>query len=325
MVSDGLSMMNTTLSSTSFSLSRVAIGANSFFGNDIAYPSGAKIGNNCLVGTKTMVPLDGPIRQDVGLLGSPCFEIPRSVQRDSRFDHLKTGKGFHRRLAAKNKHNLATIGLYLLAQWSRFFVSALLGLIALAFHQPLGVFVVPIATISVLLSTLAYSVLLERAAGGFRALHPQFCSIYHPYFWWHERFWKMFALNSFTGTPFRTLIWRLLGVRLGSRVFDDGCAIVEKTLVTIGDETTLNAGAVIQCHSLEDGTFKSDHTSIGSRCTLGIAAFVHYGITINDDAVLAPDSFIMKGEQIPPHAHWAGNPARQIPATPVQTVNRKLE
>ena len=38
-----------------------------------------------------MVPIDGPVRQDVGLLGSPPFEIPRSVQRDRAFDDLKEG------------------------------------------------------------------------------------------------------------------------------------------------------------------------------------------------------------------------------------------
>ncbi|MCW2756141.1 MAG: peptide synthetase, partial [Marmoricola sp.] len=276
MVSDGLSMMNTNVSSTSFSMARVSISTNSFFGNDIVYPAGARMGNNCLLGTKTMVPIDGPIRENVGLLGSPCFEIPRSVQRDSRFDHLKNGEEFRRRLAAKNRHNIVTMGLYLLAQWSRFYVTTLAGLVALAFYDRLGALVVPVATILILLISTAYSVLLERAAGGFRALNPQFCSIYDAYFWWHERFWKMFAPNSFSGTPLRTVFWRLLGVRIGSRVFDDGCAIVEKTLVTIGDDCTLNAGTVIQCHSLEDGTFKSDHTTIGSGCTLVIGSFVHY-------------------------------------------------
>jgi non-ribosomal peptide synthetase-like protein len=314
MVSDGLSMMNTNVSSTSFSMARVSISTNSFFGNDIVYPAGAKMGNNCLLGTKTMVPVDGPIRENVGLLGSPCFEIPRAVQRDSRFDHLKNGEEFHRRLAAKNRHNIVTMGLYLLAQWSRFYVTTLAGLVALAFYDRVGALVVPVATILILLISTAYSVLLERAAGGFRTLNPQFCSIYDAYFWWHERFWKMFAPNSFSGTPLRTVVWRLLGVRIGTKVFDDGCAIVEKTLVTIGDDCTLNAGTVIQCHSLEDGTFKSDHTTIGSGCTLGIGSFVHYGVTIGDGAVLAPDSFLMKGEEIPPHEWWGGNPARQIPA-----------
>ena len=39
---------------------------------------------------------------------------------------------------------------------------------------------------------------------------------------------------------------------------------------------------------------------------------VHYGVTMGDGAVLAPDSFLMKGEEIPQHARWGGNPAREM-------------
>lgn len=99
---------------------------------------------------------------------------------------------------------------------------------------------------------------------------------------------------------------------MGSRVFDDGCFLPEKTLATIGDDCTLNAGSVIQCHSQEDGAFKSDYTTIGSGCTVGVGALVHYGVTMGDGAVLAPDSFLMKGEQVPRHGHWGGNPAGDL-------------
>ena len=106
--------------------------------------------------------------------------------------------------------------------------------------------------------------------------------------------------------------------RIGRRVFDDGCCLTERTFTTIGDDCTLNAGSVIQCHSQEDGGFKSDRTAIGAGCTLGVGAFVHYGVTMGDGAVLAPDSFLMKGEEMPPHAVWGGNPAREMrePAGP---------
>jgi hypothetical protein len=30
---------------------------------------------------------------------------------------------------------------------------------------------------------------------------------------------------------------------------------------------------------------------------------------MGDGAGLAPDSFLMKGEEVPPQARWAGNPA----------------
>jgi non-ribosomal peptide synthetase-like protein len=95
-------------------------------------------------------------------------------------------------------------------------------------------------------------------------------------------------------------------------VFDDGCYLTERTLVTIGDDVMLNAGSKIQCHSQEDGTFKSDRSAIGAGCTLGIGAMVHYGVTIGDGSVLAPDSFLMKGEEVPARARWGGNPAREM-------------
>jgi hypothetical protein len=75
----------------------------------------------------------------------------------------------------------------------------------------------------------------------FRDLQPPFCSIYDPAFWRHERFWKVPALSYiqvFNGTPFKNVVWRLLGVRLGRCVFDDGASMTERTLVTIGDHCT---------------------------------------------------------------------------------------
>ena len=50
----------------------------------------------------------------------------------------------------------------------------------------------------------------------------------------------------------------------------------------------------------------------GAGCTLGVAAFVHYGVTMGEGAVLEADSFLMKGEEITPHARWGGNPAREL-------------
>lgn len=162
--------------------------------------------------------------------------------------------------------------------------------------------------------TAVYFVLVERAIAAFRALRPQLCSIYDPNFWLHERLWKVPVeyFNVFNGTPFKNVIWRLLGVRLGRRVFDDGCILTERTLITIGNDCTLNVGSKIQCHSQEDGTFKSDRSTIGAGCTLGVGAHVHYGVTVGDGAVLAPDSFLMKGEEIPQHARWGGNPATEM-------------
>ncbi|GGW80779.1 hypothetical protein GCM10010503_67790 [Streptomyces lucensis JCM 4490] len=315
MVADGLSVANADFSSTSFRLSRVSIGPRNFLGNNIAYPVGGRTGENCLLATKVLIPLDGEVREGVGLLGSPCFEIPRSVDRDARFDHLRTGDTLRRRLAAKNRYNLRSMALMLFVRWVQVFVLTLLALASVDLYGVVGHVVIALYLAVTLAFSTAYYVLVERCITSFRRLRPRLCSIYDPEFWAHERLWKVpdHYLNVFNGTPFKALVWRMLGVRIGRRVFDDGCYLTERTLTVIGDECTLNAGSKIQCHSQEDGTFKSDSTALGAGCTLGVGAHVHYGVTLGDGSVLAADSFLMKGEEVPPGAHWGGNPAVEMP------------
>ncbi len=316
MVADGLSVINAEFSNTSFRLSRVSIGADNFLGNRIAYPAQARTGDNCLLATKVMVPVDGEVRENVGLLGSPSFAIPRTVMRDTRFDDLESGSELPRRLAAKNRHNAVTAGLYLMARWLHVFAVTLAALGATTLYPSLGASAYALAMVLTLPFTVVYFALIERATTGFKNQKPLYCSIYEPSFWQHERFWKMASVGYervFDGTPFKNVVWRLLGARIGKRVFDDGCSFPERTLITIGDDCTLNAGTVVQCHSQEDGAFKSDRTTIGDGCTLGVGAYVHYGVTLGDDVQLACDSFLMKGEQVPQRARWAGNPARQQP------------
>ena len=313
MSADGLSIINADYSDTSFRVSRASIGAESFLGNYIVYPWQARAGDDCLFATKVLVPVDGHLREGVGLLGSPHFEIPRTVERDRRFDHLARGDEFRRRLAAKNRHNAVTIGLFLLAVWIFLFELTVVARVAMDLSASVGSSAYAMATILALVVYVAHFALAERLSTMFRPLQPRYCSIYDPYFWWHERYWKLAVQPSIlNGTPFKGLALRLWGVRIGRGVFDDGCLIMDKTLVSIGDGCALNAGSIIQPHSQEDRTFKSDRIAIGVGCTLGTGALVHYGVSMGNGVELAPDSFLMKGEDVPPHARWGGNPAREL-------------
>ncbi|MFD9962299.1 Pls/PosA family non-ribosomal peptide synthetase [Amycolatopsis sp. NPDC058986] len=316
MIADGLSVVNADYSNTSFRVSRASIGAHNFLGNNVVFPAAAKTGDNCLLATKVLVPIDGEVREGVGLLGSPSFEIPRSVERDSQFDHPETADELRRRLAAKNRHNAVTMALYVLSQWLYFFGVVLLSWGTDVLYSRIGAPVIAFDSIVMVLYSIGYFVFVERVVTLIRPLKPLSCSIYDRRFWRHERFWKAASttlhLQLLNGTPFKGLAWRLLGVRVGRRLFDDGCGMPEKTLVTIGDDVTLNAGSIIQCHSQEDGGFKLDGITIGDDCTIGTGAWVHYGVRMGEGAVLAPDSFLMKGEEVPKHTHWGGNPAGEI-------------
>jgi non-ribosomal peptide synthetase-like protein len=317
-IASGLHFLNADYSATSFRVTGARIGADNFLGNDIIYPPQGRTGDNCLLGTKVLVPIDGPLREGVGLLGSPAFEIPRSVERDNRFIAMAHRPDVPRRLMHKNRHNALTMAYWLMAKWGYTFGLTLLGLLAADLYAALGAVAIAAGEVLAATFTLFYVVLVERASTGFRGMAPKYCSIYEKGFWESERFFKMQAgpgLNAvFIGTPFQSWFWRLVGVRLGKRLFDDGGGMSEKNMVTLGDDVELNVGTFLQCHSQEDYAFKSDVIVIGSRCTIGVGATVHYGVTVGDDVVLAPESFLMKGEEVLPHTRWGGNPAREMPA-----------
>jgi non-ribosomal peptide synthetase-like protein len=304
----------------------VSIPAECFLGNRIPYPSQAKVGENCLLGTKVMVPLDGQLRKGVGLLGAPSFEIPRTVKRDRQLE-VENEDELRRGLAAKNIHNTVTVALMLLTQWFSFFVVTVLYLAAADLLASLGALAFALATAATLVFSLAFNLLVDVLVRPCMALRPQGCSMYDRAFWRHERFWKM-SLGDFVapynGTPMKNVLMRLMGVRMGRGVFDDGLGLPERSWVTIGDDCTFNAGSTIQCHSQEDGGFKSDRVTLGDGCTLGVGAWVHYGVTMGDDAVLTTDSFLMKGEEMPAHELWGGTPARKMPGHSGDPLVRKM-
>ena len=316
-VADGLSVVNADFSNTSFRTSRIAIGGNNFLGNNIAYPIGGRTGDDCLLATKVAVPIDGPVRSGVGLLGSPAFEIPRTVQRDRVLEVDVRER--RRQLRRKNLHNLATIALFLLVRWGHVLGLLLLALVAVDHYHDWGPAAFAVQAAASLLFTILWLVFWERMSTGFRRLQPRSCSIYDVRFWRHERYWKLMVPpldRMLAGTPYKNLLMRMVGTKIGRRVYDDGSGILERTLTSIGDDCTLNFGSIIQCHSQEDGAFKSDRIAIGSGVTLGVGAFIHYGVTIGDAVEIAPDSFVMKGEEIPAGARWGGNPAHELVEPP---------
>lgn len=313
MVSDGLSMINLHKSASSFRLEPTVIGARNYLGNNIHYPPDGRTGANCLLGTKVMIPIDGPLRENVGLLGSPAFEIPRMVDRDKALIGALSEDERRRRLTRKNRHNALTVALFLASQWVILFVTMVIWDRALNYYSEWGATALFVAMILTLAIAIPFYAGLERASLGFRRLKPQMATIYDPAFWSHERHWKLSdspIVGLFAGTPFRPMILRLLGVKVGRRVYDAGSIITERSLVEIGDGAVLNEGCVIQAHSLEEGAFKSDYIRIGKGATLAPAAFVHYGVTVGEGAVIDADSFVMKGETIEPRTAWRGNPAK---------------
>ena len=315
MVSDGLSMINLHMSSSSFRLNRTRIGESNYLGNDIHYPPNGRTGANCLLGTKVMIPIDGVVRKNVGLLGSPSFEIPRMVERDKNINAALSEENRRRRIGQKNGHNLLTALMFLMVRAAFIFVTIVVSQLAILNYGRFGVLSLFASIGFLAVFAVAFFVLIERASLSFSRLTPKTVSIYEPYFWAHERHWKLSdspITERFGGTPFKNMVSALIGVKVGRKVYDAGCSITDRSLTEIGDCANLNEGSVLQAHSLEEGVFKSDYIRVGEAASLGVGAFVHYGVTMGAYVIVDADSFLMKGEVPDPHSVWRGNPAKPI-------------
>ncbi|MFY0611107.1 MAG: amino acid adenylation domain-containing protein [Hyphomicrobiaceae bacterium] len=315
MISDGVTIINFEVGSGTFRMAPCRIGSDCFVGNTVVFTPQSRLGNNCLIGTKTMVPVDGEVRENTGLLGSPAFEIPREVVNVQRFNPVPTSAAELERLAAKNAFNLRTALLHLLAQWTLMFGLMLIVAGAAATYDAIGNWAAVVGAALAPTWVIAHGVIVERMSIAGFCMRANKCTIHDSYFWWVERHWKLSETAvkyAFPGTPFRPMLLRLIGLKIGRKVYEGGAGISEKLLVEIGDNCCINIGSSIQGHSLEDGLYKSDRIVIEDGCTVGPAGFVHYGVTMGANSVLAPDAFLMKGAVTKPTSFWHGNPAKAV-------------
>jgi non-ribosomal peptide synthetase-like protein len=117
------------------------------------------------------------------------------------------------------------------------------------------------------------------------------------------------ALEALQGTPLLPWYLRLLGARIGRRVFIHTTGFLEWDLVEVGDRTALNADCILQTHLFEDRVLKASRLRIGKACMVGAAAVVLYDSAMKDGARLAALSLLMKGETLPAGTAWVGIPA----------------
>lgn len=119
-----------------------------------------------------------------------------------------------------------------------------------------------------------------------------------------------FFLEYLKGTPFLPMALRLMGVRIGKRVWMNTTDITEQDMVNIGDDAALNEDCGPQTHLFEDRVMKVGPVKIGARCSIGARSIILYDSELGDDASLGPLSLVMKGEKLAAGTQWTGSPIR---------------
>jgi non-ribosomal peptide synthetase-like protein len=292
------------------------VGKRSFLGNSAVLPTGGNIEDGCLIGVLSVAPSlpDEAKMKDASWLGSPPMFLP-NLQESPKFPEKYTFK--------------PTTGLYLLRGLIEFFKITVpfiiaTGMLILFYNYCYGLFksdvlkiiyIAPLVLLLLSVSTMFFgwffkTILIGRYKPDARPLWSRFV--------WRNEFINSISENlvypfcefMFLGTPFAPLYFKMMGCKIGKKVYMETTEITEFDLVTIGDESSLNFGCTIQTHLFEDRVMKMSYVNIGKDCTIGSLSVILYDTLMKDHSELKGLSLIMKGETLSEDTKWQGSPCQ---------------
>ncbi|WAC57301.1 Pls/PosA family non-ribosomal peptide synthetase [Gordonia sp. SL306] len=114
--------------------------------------------------------------------------------------------------------------------------------------------------------------------------------------------------NAATGTPILNLWLRMLGARIGKGVWCETYWLPEADLVTLGDGATVQRGCVVQTHLFHDRVMAIDRVTLEAGSTLGPHCVALPAAGLGEAATVGPASLVMRGDVVPAHTRWQGNP-----------------
>jgi non-ribosomal peptide synthetase-like protein len=295
-------------------LARTRLGRRAFVGNSAVVPAGATLGDGSLVGVLSTTPGSGQAAQHgTAWLGSPPLLLAHR-QASSAFVEGRTYEPPRRLVLTRA---LVELGRVTLPPAGFILLTATVVTAALGLLDRLG-----LATTLALLPVVYGAGCLALAVAGLLAkwvvigrYRPFVRPLWSPMIWrlefvnaLYEFLTTPLALLALQGTPFLPWYLRLLGSRIGRRVYVHTTGLLEWDLVDVGDGAALNDDSVLQTHLFEDRVLKASRLCIGRNCVVGAGSVVLYDSIMEDGARLDALSLLMKGERLPAGTAWAGIP-----------------
>jgi len=284
------------------------IGKRSFLGNSGMTAAGRNVPKNSLVAVLSATP--SKAKSGTSWLGSPPVRLRRTaIASDSSLTYqpprrLKIARALWE--ACRFVPVVLTVGLagsVLLAfDWLaaafNYGVAAVLG----------GLVMVVAGAVAASSAVVAKWLLVGRIKAG---EHPLWSS----FIWRNEvvdTFIEMVSAPWFaraaTGTP--ALVWWLrgLGARIGPGTWCESYWLPEADLVTLGANSTVNRGCVVQTHLFHDRIMSIGPVTLEDGATMGPHGVILPQARIGRGGTVGPASLVMRGETVPAGTYWMGNP-----------------
>ncbi len=298
------------------SLERTRIGRRTFIGNSALLPTGVDIAQDVLIGVLSKPPEDKVVEAGSTWFGSPAIRLPRR-QSVAVFDEGARFRPSKRLIATRLAIEYLRITLSMTVFIALFSaVLSIIGELSNLPHEKLWIALsFPFLYIWFAIAAGAFVIALKWMVVG--EYKPTTKPLWSPFVWktelvtsTYENLVVPLLLEPLRGTPYINVYLRLMGCKIGKRVFTDTTDITEHDLVTVGDDAALNENAGLQTHLFEDRVMKVSSIEIGARATIGSLAIVLYDSLVEPDAQLGDLSVLMKGETLPAGTSWEGSPAR---------------
>lgn len=287
------------------------LGRRAFVGNNAVVPAGTALADETLIGVLTVAPSDRG--SFTTWLGSPPILLPHR-QRHTAFSEEQTFRPSRKRQCERGLFELLRVTFPATG-----FVLVAVAVLEAALHvwSRLGPTVAVLALPAIFAACCALVIfvivpLKWLMVGRYRPFQAPF---------WSGFVWRLEFVNALfeflaapmglevlRGTPFLAWYLRLLGARIGHRVYIDTTGFLEFDMVEVGDNAILNRDCILQTHLFEDRVLKASTVRIGSNCEVGEKSIVLYDAVMHDRARLGPLSLAMKGEELTSGKVWIGSP-----------------
>ncbi|WP_069108566.1 Pls/PosA family non-ribosomal peptide synthetase [Fortiea contorta] len=293
------------------------VGERSFIGNSALLPAGVTIGDETLIGCMSTPPFDTTqaAQRDTAWFGSPGILLPQRqiVQGFSVESTYKPSLGLVlQRMGFEAVRVLLPLTCTLIL--SSLLIDEMLSLDVYYDEWALLLFLpflyLGFGLVAVLITVVCKWLIVGRYQPTEHPLWSRFVFQSELITCLHETLAVSFLVDILRGTPFINSYLRLMGCKIGKRVYTDTTDMTEFDTIDVGDDVALNSNCGLQTHLFEDRVMKISTVKIGNRCSVGSAAIVLYDTVMEPDSSLGNLSMLMKGESLPAGSSWVGSPAR---------------
>ena len=315
-VADAVSLGAANVRHGIMTIDHTSIGQRTFIGNSALVPIGATIPNNTLIGCLSTTPY-ADMSDGSSWLGSPSFFLP---QRQTATGFTETETFRPTKWLVGQRLFIEFFRITLPSTLFIIFTNVLLSSILLMKDEiPLWRIALYFPLLYVQTGCAAALVMI-----GFKWLlmgyyRPCERPLWSPFVWRTEvvtslldNFASPFFLELLAGTPFICWFFRLLGSKIGKRVYMESTQITEFDLVELGNDVSINLDCTLQTHLFEDRVMKMSTIRVGDGCNLGAMSLVLYDTEIGQGATVGDLSLVMKSESLPAQTAWTGIPGRRL-------------